>query len=57
MHNRPTARPLTTITTRSPQAPLPDPRTIFLEAHYADGLPYDTTADAPDEENDLEAAA
>ena len=58
MLNRPTARPVTTIPTRSPRAPLPDPGRVFREAQYADGLPYETTAGAPrDENDDLETAA
>lgn len=57
MHNRPTARPVTTIPARSPRGPLPDPAAIFLEARYVDGLPYETTAGAPDSDDDLEPAA
>ena len=47
MHNRPTARPVTTIPARSPRAPLPDPMAIFREPQYTDGLPYEATASAP----------
>lgn len=45
-------RPVTTVVVPAPQPPAPGWQGLFREPMYADGLPYQTTADDQEDEDD-----